>query len=519
MSNNSTTSMRQAMVVIATGEEWSLLKPLLQDNFGDEYHQLTFRSDGPTQVCDITVDGVSTSLYFTDLKQNMTAQDISQALYGCYKLCSSGNITFLLLIQGGHYTKSQRRMIEILQVDFGADVLKYLIVLSLDDGHIVDTLDDTLLELINTCDGRYCHITSSSTKEKLLALIEMANYVLKENGSSGYTENMLSNAKKRNMEDSAMRMLKEKLQEAEQKEQAFIQETRLQEERRAREVKELEKKHAEERKEEAAERTVYVTKRENLEEAVRSHRASLQLLIHRVEDETSEMSVVLLGLSGSGKSSAGNLILQRAASQYSISDPFQDPIQPTIACERKELIAAGKKLIVVDTPELWDEDGVEDLELVKDCLALALPGPHVFLLVLQVGRFTQGESEMLGHLQKIFGREFAEHAIVLFVHFDSNQHRPQKINDYVTSAHLSLQDLLRKCGSRYYELNVAKSHNALSYPQVKELLSGVNKLVASHGGSCFSSRRFSVQELKERKKTLEERKEEATEGNYLLRDS
>lgn len=173
----------------------------------------------------------------------------------------------------------------------------------------------------------------------------------------------------------------------------------------------------------------------------------------------------------------------------------------------------------MDTPELWDEDGVENLELVKDCLALSLPGPHVFLLVLQVDRFTQGECEMLGHLQKIFGRDFAQHAIVVFVRCDGNQHRPQRINDFVAGAHATLQGFIQKCGSRFYELNVTKSQNALSYLQVKDLLSGINKLIASYGGHSYSVKRFSVQELQERKKVIEERKEGALEVNYLLRDA
>lgn len=171
----------------------------------------------------------------------------------------------------------------------------------------------------------------------------------------------------------------------------------------------------------------------------------------------------------------------------------------------------------MDTPEMWDEDGMENPELVKDCLALSLPGPHVFLLVLQVGRFTQGECNMLGHLQKIFGRDFVERTIILFARFDGGGQRPQRISDFVAGAHATLQGVVQKCGSRYYELNVTRSQNALSYPQVKELLSAVNKLAASHGGRAHSTRRFSVQELQGHKRQIEGRKEGALEGNYLLR--
>lgn len=230
------------------------------------------------------------------------------------------------------------------------------------------------------------------------------------------------------------------------------------------------------------------------------------------------MSVVLLGLSGSGKSSALNLIIDRAANQYALNESPPAPPQPTLSCERRKVMAAGGQLVLVDTPELWDEDGLEDVELVKDCLALSLPGPHVFLLVLQVGRFTQGESEMLGHLQKIFGKDSAERTIVLFVRFEGPNQGPQRISDYVAGAHESLQAVVQRCGSRFYELSITESQNALSYPQVRDLLSGINKLVAAYGGRPHPGRRFSVQELQERRQAMKERRAGALEGNSLLMD-
>lgn len=274
------------MVVISTVEEWFSWKSLPQDSSGNKHLQLTFSSLGSNQVCDLRVDGRLISLHYADLKQDMTEEGISQAIDGCFKSCTDGISSFLLLIQGGHYTKWQRRMIEILQAHFGAEALKYLVVLSLEDGKVADTLDDSLLELINTCDGRYCRITSSAAGDELCALLEMVDYMLTENGVTGYTEAMLTEAKKRSTEDSAMKMLKQKVQESEEKEQAFEQLVQQREERRAKEIEELKAKHAEERKKEAAEKKQYEAKREGLEEAVISHRAMLQLQMSATDGKT-----------------------------------------------------------------------------------------------------------------------------------------------------------------------------------------------------------------------------------------
>lgn len=120
-------------------------------------------------------------------------------------------------------------------------------------------------------------MNSSTISEELCALLEMVDYMLTENGLSGYTENMLTEANRRSTEDKAMKLLKQKVQEAEEKEQAFNQLVQQQEGRRAGESNELMLRHTEERRKEAEEKRQYETKRESLEEAVRSHSAILQL--------------------------------------------------------------------------------------------------------------------------------------------------------------------------------------------------------------------------------------------------
>lgn len=263
------------MVVISPEERWSDFGSLL----GSESSRLQFASSslGSTRVCHVTAGGRSISFHYAEFKQDVTEEVVS-----CFKVDLSfkfdtdGICTFLLLIQGGHYSKRERRLMEALQAHFGAEALKFLTVLSLDDGEVAETMDDGLLELINTCDGRYCRMTSSTARDELDALLHMVDFMLVEHGATGYTEAMLTDAKRRSTEDSSMQMLRQKVREAEEKEREFKLLLEQREEKRAKELEELRAKHAEERQKEEAERKRHETKREGLEEAVVSHRATLQ---------------------------------------------------------------------------------------------------------------------------------------------------------------------------------------------------------------------------------------------------
>ncbi|XP_061156745.1 uncharacterized protein LOC133168988 isoform X1 [Syngnathus typhle] len=509
------TNAKRGMVVLSTDDEWSSLVSLLRESTVDK--ELT--SQGSKQFCfELVLDNRVVSLHRADLLQDATDEVVGQAVNGHFESCADGIAAFLLLIRGGLYTAGQMRLVKLLQIHFGAEAIKYLVVVSLEDGKTVDMLDDALLELINACDGRYCRLTASATREKVGALVSMVNYSLAENsGGGGYSRAMLYEDKRRSTEDMAIELLRQKAREAGEKAKVCGQMSVQREERRAKEVEELRAKHAEERRQEATERRCYEAKKESLEEAVISHQATFQLYNKPDDDDPSKLSVVLLGLSGSGKTSALNVISAQAGNRYPDSGYGRETTKPTLSCARREIRGPGRRLVLVDTPELWDEDGVENLEMVKDCVALALPGPHIYLLVLQVGRFTQCESLMLAHLHKVFGRNASEHAMVLFVHMDQQQpKRSQRVHHYVAGAHAALRELLRRCGSRYYELSLAAPHDALSYPQVRELMMGIDKLAAAHGGRGHVIKRFSTQELQDRKKVMAGTEGAAWEDKFLL---
>ncbi|XP_077394318.1 uncharacterized protein LOC144031254 isoform X2 [Festucalex cinctus] len=510
MTYNGDVDTRQAVVVLSTDDEWASLVSLLKESVPDKEST----SQGSFEL---VLDKRSVSLHRANIPADGPGEVVSRAVNGCFPSPKDDGISaFLLLIRGGHYTSGQMCLAKLLQVHFGSEAFKYLVVVSLDNAKTADTLDHALLELLDACDGRYCRLSAEAAREQVNVLVSMVDYTLAESGGGGYSQAMLDEATRRRTEDTAMRMLRQKVRKAEERVQGLRRTAAQREERRAREVEELRAKHAEERREEVAERRRCEAKKESLEEVVISHQATLWRHIKPQDDDINKLSVVLLGLSGSGKTSALNLISARAGNQYRDSGSDNETSKPTRACTRREVCPAGRRLVLVDTPELWDEDGVENLEKVKDCLALALPGPHVYLLVLQVGRFTQCESLMLAHLQKVFGRDAAEHAMVLFVHMGQGPKRSQRVHEYVAEAHVALRELVRRCGSRYYELSLATPHNGLTYPQVRELLVGIDKLAASHGGRGHVIKRFSAQELQDRKKALEDTKDTPCEDNFLL---
>ncbi|CAG2212575.1 unnamed protein product [Mytilus edulis] len=140
-----------------------------------------------------------------------------------------------------------------------------------------------------------------------------------------------------------------------------------------------------------------------------------------------EFKVILLGATGSGKSSAGNVLLHEHGNEkgfktscFAKSETEVSILKSVKRSMEKNNVNKLYKIDIIDTPAKRDS-GLPDWKFeyeMKEAKRLSSPGPHAFLLCIPANEVSQYFTEDVDYYDKYFDGTLAESTIVVFTRCD-----------------------------------------------------------------------------------------------------
>ncbi|KAF3837256.1 hypothetical protein F7725_004720 [Dissostichus mawsoni] len=204
--------------------------------------------------------------------------------------------------------------------------------------------------------------------------------------------------------------------------------------------------------------------------------------------DESNKRIVILGKTGVGKSSVANTIFGEE-----LFKTINSAKSGTSKCQAETRSVNERSITLIDTPGFFDtETSEEELkpEIIR-CITECAPGPHAFLIVFKVDRYTEQEEAVIAKINQYFSEEVFKYATVLFTHGDQLD-EGQTVEEYLHQNQLA-SDLLKKCGGRchvidnkYWKDNQQEEYRSNQF-QAKKLLKTIDEMVKANKERCYTN--------------------------------
>lgn len=169
----------------------------------------------------------------------------------------------------------------------------------------------------------------------------------------------------------------------------------------------------------------------------------------------------------------------------------------------------------MDTPDwFYSERPLEEVHhQLAECVSLAAPGPHAFLLCTAIYRQCEN-LQALDALEKVFGvSAITKHTVVLFTDTEKLPEN-QTLKEFLNTEREDLLELVQRCGDRYHVIRFeGEKQEEKDRKNVEELLEKVDGMIKESREEFYSCPPLLHAEAEE--KTVDADYEESTSSEFV----